>query len=195
MYFGLTCFLLCSHWKKIARQYTPKKDTNYMGWEKSKGKSRQQSTALACGMEYLVRRARSTEEMRLHLTDLEYPESEIFDTIDSLTKQGLLDDEKFARDFADFRLRHGKGEIAIKRDLAERGVDGNVIDNAIDSLDKEDVGAAAQKLALKAAQRYDIDDATYSQKVIRYVASHGFTFDQAKAAAARVCKLFPKRNI
>lgn len=154
-----------------------------MEWEKSKRKSRTQTSALSCGMEYLVRRARSSNEMRLYLLEKGFAESAVADAIDSLTKQGLLDDQKLARDFADFRLRNCKGEIAIRRDLAERGVEDDIIDGAIDSLDKEDVRQAAFKLAMKAAGRYDSEDPSFFQKVVRYVASHGFTFEQAQEAA------------
>jgi regulatory protein len=103
-------------------------------------------------------RRRSESELRRRLS--EYHSEDAIDlTIDRLKEQGLIDDDQFAREWSDSRIRHSpRSSRAILRELSEKGVPRRVAEAAVDSLDDE---ATARVAAVKFARR--LTDADYEQ--------------------------------
>ena len=78
---------------------------------------------LAAGLRFLEARSRSVEEVRRRLTEAGYRADLIAATLDRLATIGLLDDELFARAWIESRDRaRPRGEIALRRELGQRGV-------------------------------------------------------------------------
>jgi regulatory protein len=88
--------------------------------------------AFGIAYSYLNRRERTVAEMRRHLEHADVGAREIRLTIDSLIDDGYLDDERFARLFAeDKRSLEHWGSERIERSLLARGVDPEVVRAAI----------------------------------------------------------------
>ena len=78
---------------------------------------------LAAGLRFLEARSRSIEEVRRRLADAGYRPEMIAATLERLTAIGLLDDELFARGWIESRDRaRPRGEMALRRELSQRGV-------------------------------------------------------------------------
>lgn len=72
----------------------------------------------------LAIRPRSRWELEMRLKRRGYPEDAIRETLQRLEEGGLLDDASFAREWAESRMRRGKGPDAIVKELIYRfGVD------------------------------------------------------------------------
>ena len=88
---------------------------------------------LAAGLRFLEARSRSVEEVRRRLTDAGYRADLVAATIDRLASIGLLDDELFARGWIESRDRaRPRGEMALRRELSQRGVGRTEISAALD---------------------------------------------------------------
>jgi regulatory protein len=88
--------------------------------------------ALALAYRYLNRRERTAAEMRAHLTAKGVAEPELEASLTTLLDQGYLDDARFARLLAeDKRELEGWGAGRIRRTLAGRGIDRELIDEAL----------------------------------------------------------------
>ena len=95
-------------------------------------------------------RPRSTQELRARLLRKNY-QSELVETvIEYFLKQGLLDDEKFAKLYTLSRIQGDAiGKKQIRYDLENKGVPRAVVDRALGSVDDFD----ERQVALDIAQR------------------------------------------
>jgi regulatory protein len=94
------------------------------------------AAATARGLElaylYLNHRERTTEELRRHLIGHDLEASAVEAAIAELTELGYLDDDRFARLFAqDKRELQGWGNGRIRSALLSRGIDHDVVEAAL----------------------------------------------------------------
>jgi regulatory protein len=87
---------------------------------------------LALAYRYLNRRDRTEGEVRRHLAGKGVEADAVQDAIRSLREQGYVDDARYARLFAeDKRALEGWGTERIRGTLALRGIDRDLIDDAV----------------------------------------------------------------
>jgi len=142
--------------------------------------------ALATAMEYLAKRGRSCAEVRLRLIDKGFDEETAEGTVERLKEMRLLDDARFAAEWAESRLRRCIGGVRIRMELEDMGVDSETTHSALASLDKDEVAIYARKAAAKVAGRVIVDDPNSRPKAIRYVMSRGFSSSEAREAVSAV---------
>ncbi len=83
---------------------------------------------------FLEARARSVGEVRRRLTQAGYRAGLVAGAIDRLIELGMLDDEAFARAWVESRDRaRPRGESALRRELALKGVARETIEAALDA--------------------------------------------------------------
>ncbi len=88
--------------------------------------------ALARAYRFLGRRERTRDEMHRHLQGHGFEAGVIERTVTTLADQGYLDDERFARLFVeDKRTLEGWGRGRIARTLLERGLDRDLVNDAL----------------------------------------------------------------
>ena len=120
------------------------------------------------GLKLLSYRPRSTSELKFRLSRYKYATPDLVNqTLNHLLDLELLDDQKFASWWVDQRTSHKpKGNIAIKTELIQKGIDRSVIDSVLLSKDQE------VKLAKKLVITKKI---TNKQKTYQYLYSRGFS--------------------
>lgn len=104
--------------------------------------------ALALAYAHLNRRERTTAELRTYLARRELGEPAIEAALAELSELGYLDDARYARMFAeDKRALEGWGSERIRRALRERGVERDLVEQALAGEDAEDeLGRALELL-------------------------------------------------
>lgn len=151
-----------------------------------------QSSLQAAALRYLSQRGASRAQLARVLRRRvdrdarrreEPPSPEADEWIDAiLTKMegwGYLDDAKYAEDKAKAMRRRGASRRKIQAKLAEKGIDREVADAALEDHDRDAERAAADKLVKR---RKFGRDPERRQKELAALARAGFSYDVAKAA-------------
>lgn len=164
---------------------------------------------LAAGLRFLEARSRSVEEVRRRLADAGYRPELVAATLDRLSVIGLLDDELFARGWIESRDRaRPRGEMALRRELSQRGVGRTEISGALDErreqaeersrvgLESADDGAyqaspdeaAARRLIERRQRDFDRieDPRKRRERAYALLARNGFDPDVCRTVAASV---------
>ncbi len=97
---------------------------------------------------------RSIDELRRRLKLKKYPDAKVEETIESFKKQGLLDDEKFARLFAHSRVySRPSGKRQLEFDLKRKGLSDSLVAETLKSLGDYDEKKAARDLTYARFQK------------------------------------------
>ena len=120
------------------------------------------------GLKLLSYRPRSISEIKFRLSRLKYATPALVkEAINYLIDTDLLDDQKFAAWWVEQRTSHKpKGNIALKSELFQKGIESSIIDSVLLTPERE------QKLAKKALILKKIKD---KQKAYQYLYSRGFS--------------------
>jgi regulatory protein len=131
---------------------------------------------------FLAVRPRSVVETRRRLSHLGYPQPLVGTVIERLIDMSYLDDEAFARAWVESRDRaHPRGETALRRELALKGVPRDVVDDVIaERSDRAASGDPNRDAALtllerrRASLEREPDPARRRQKAYSLLARSGF---------------------
>ncbi len=103
-------------------------------------------------LRFLSYRPRSAEEVRRHLVKKKVADSQIAEALERLRQRGYVDDLEFARFWIANRSRFKPmGSRALKYELRQKGVDGDIIDALVAEVDEE---ASAFRAAQSRISRY-----------------------------------------
>lgn len=90
------------------------------------------AVVLEAALRFLEARPRSVAEVRRRLTTAGYRSELVGGAIERLVDLGVLDDAGFARTWVESRDRaHPRGELALRRELALKGIDRAVVDSVL----------------------------------------------------------------
>ncbi len=147
----------------------------------------------------LSRRARSEGEIRIYLKqlsfkrklkgDLEISEIVAAQLIEKLKKKGLINDLEFARSWIESRSKK-KGKVALKSELFQKGIDREIIEEAISSQSSAISEAqTAQKLLEKRIERWkNLSKPEIKQKSLQFLISRGFDYEASKEVVENFLK-------
>ena len=97
-----------------------------------------EARALELAYAYLNKRDRTEAEVRAYLARRELPDAEAEAAVSELVELGYVDDARYARLFAeDKRALEQWGSERIRRSLAERGIDRELIEAALAEADPD----------------------------------------------------------
>jgi regulatory protein len=137
---------------------------------------------------FLAVRPRSTVETRRRLLQLGYPETLVTSVLAQLVDLRYLDDAEFARLWVESRDRaRPRGENALRRELALKGVPREIVDQVLEARGagavlEPDAAGARLLLERKAAQlERELDPRRRRQKAYALLARHGFDPDTCRA--------------
>lgn len=123
----------------------------------------------------LTVRARSRAELERALGRKHVPEDVTRIVLDRLSEVGLIDDAVFARDWLAAGERRQKSRRALLAELAEKGVDREVIDDAVADLDSDrDLLVARGFAERKARSLAGLDPHVQYRRLAGALARRGF---------------------
>lgn len=102
---------------------------------------------------------------------------------------GLVDDDRFARNYIDTRSARGRGPARLRRDLSALGVDRGLIDRALADCGPEGGAEAAQVERLvetRAGQLRGLPAPVIRRRLLAFLARRGFGGRIAREAVGRV---------
>ena len=132
----------------------------------------------------LARRACSKEEIRRVLLRNHY-NSEVTELIlYKLEKGGFLDDSEFCSQWIHYRSSGKYGINRIRQELRSKGVDEQIVSEALDSISSDDQLEQATEMARKKRQLIKTNSDSYKTKgkIIQSLVRRGFSWDIAKKA-------------
>jgi regulatory protein len=126
----------------------------------------------------LARRAHARFDLRRRLLQKQHPPAAVEGALDRLSAVGLLDDARFAADYAAAKARRGRGPARLVRDLRVQGIDRRIAEDAVRSslaaegLDPTD---AVRALAAKRARQLaGLPGPVRKRRLIAFLARRGF---------------------
>ena len=145
----------------------------------------QQQAPLDAAYRYLGYRPRSEFEVRVCLERKGFGRRTIESTLSTLKAKGLLDDLAFARFWRESRESSSpRSRAALRRELRQKGIDPDVVAEALDGVDEE---AAAYRAAQKKAARLgtaDHDD--FRSKLSAVLRRRGFSYEVTEHTVHRL---------
>ena len=136
-------------------------------------------------LRYLDYRPRSVDEIRRHLKGKDVAPEVTDEVVERLTSVGLLDDRAFARYWLENRSDFSpRGERALRLELRQKGVPGDIIAEVLSEGHNEDEAAYRAAMAQVRKVR-TTDPVEFRRKMEAHLARRGFSYDIAREAVAR----------
>jgi regulatory protein len=121
----------------------------------------------------LRHRERTVGQVDAHLAERGFGEHEREAAIETLARTGLVDDRRFAESRAATLARKGAGDALIQHDLDAAGVDREIVEDVLATLDDEATRA-----------RQVVERRGASARTVRYLVAKGFPVDVARTVVA-----------
>lgn len=126
--------------------------------------------------------AKDFASLQYHAIDKTMITYQIEAVCDRLTELDLLNDERYAKLYAEELIRtKSMGLIAIENSLFKRGIDRNIIKNVCDSLEF-DAGESIKTILSTRYRQYDLYDETCMTKIINSLQRKGYKLSEIKQA-------------
>ena len=137
-------------------------------------------------LNFLSYRPRSEKEIRTYLSNkvktgkiLRVGETIIDNTIDKLKKDRIIDDVDFAKWWIEQRMKfRPKGKLLLSQELFIKGIDKEIIQNALSQIDEQEAARAIvqKKKKMIKTQKYQVA----KKKLIGLLYRRGFTWEVIK---------------
>lgn len=132
-------------------------------------------------MRLLARREHSVLEMKLKLARRGFQAKDVDPLVESLVKENLLSDSRFASEYARSRHVRGFGPLRIGAELRQKGVDSAVVEVSLAPFAEEWLRQAT----LQRRKRFGMGlPGEWKQKMLQmqFLTNRGFTAEQARRA-------------
>ncbi len=136
-------------------------------------------------LNFLSYRVRTEVEIRRNLNKHETPDEVIENVLERLRRNHLVNDLDFAQTWVDNRSEfRPRGRRALTSELRQKGVEQEIIDEVLQSIDDE---ALAYQAAHKNARKYrQLEWPDFRKKLLGFLARRGFNYADAAPAVERV---------
>jgi regulatory protein len=133
--------------------------------------------AYLLALRYLGIRPRTKKQVASYLREKGYAADVADEICRRMEEQGYLDDERFARQWVDERLRlKPRSPYMMLMELQQRGIDRDTADAAVRSVSREDELEAARRLVEKKRRRlYGPMEPDEERKLLAMLARKGFS--------------------
>ena len=131
---------------------------------------------------------KSERELKDKLLLKGYDKDSIEKTIEFLKEYNFLSDNNYTKMYVKDKSKF-QGKNRIKFDLYRKGIDEEIIQEELSSIDEEDEREVAYNLVLKkynVISKRESDKYKLSQKLYRYIVSKGYSYDIASYAIKKV---------
>ena len=139
----------------------------------------------------LAARAYTVRDMRRKLTQKGFEPGDIDQAVDRLMSSGLLDDARFAAEFARQRLVVvGASQRRVEQQLAVKGIARDVARAAAAKVVEEEevdtVGSMERIARKKVASMGDLDPFVLRRRLFGFLARKGYDLDEIKQVVSRI---------
>ncbi|MCC7128957.1 MAG: hypothetical protein B6D39_01400 [Anaerolineae bacterium UTCFX2] len=136
-------------------------------------------------LRYLSCRPRTETEIQRYLQKKSADEETIDYVLERLKRGGLIDDERFAQNWVENRAEmRPRSRRALVYELRQRGISDEIIQESIGEVSDDDQAYLA---ALRQKHKIiHLDWNEYRQKMLRYLAQRGFSYEVSAEVARRV---------
>lgn len=134
-------------------------------------------SAMEVAVAYLENRMRTVFEVRKKLTEKEFSQDEIDETVNDLIGLRYLDDYEFAKRYYEYNAEKKRGSMRAMRELEEKGVDKETIKFAYEDFTYEmkvDELAIAKQVAEPLLEGGELDEKMRG-KIARKLETRGFS--------------------
>lgn len=128
------------------------------------------------GLNALEKSAKSEKMLKTYLKEKGYPISCINKAIEKLKEYGYVNDEVYAENFISTYIS-SKSKRKMKYDLMAKGISQEIIENKLETIDKDDEREKCVKFAEKYMKNREFDLKT-KQKLYNHLAGKGFDYDE-----------------
>jgi len=139
----------------------------------------------------LARRAHARLDLRRRLVKRQHPPAAVEAALDRLALHGLLDDRRFAEQYAALRATRGKGPARLLRDLQAQGVERRTAEHAVRrALEEEgiDPGLEARAVAAKRARQLaGLPVAVRKRRLLAFLVRRGYGGPQLRGLVEELC--------
>ncbi len=154
---------------------------------------RAQRSAWEYALGLLAAREYTVQGLRRKLAQREYLPEEIDATLERLLASKLVDDKRYAAEYARQKLvLGGAATRRVRQELLRKGIDTAIVDECVASvMSYEDVDhqAAIERIAVKKATSLgDLDPRVKRQRLFGFLARKGYELDDIKRAIDRVMR-------
>ncbi|MDD3048675.1 MAG: RecX family transcriptional regulator [Bacilli bacterium] len=137
------------------------------------------ATAYNQALNYISYRLRCENEIKIYLFKKSYNELIINYVIDKLTKEGYIDDYKFAQAYFNDKINlNGFGIYKIKKELENLGINDDIISNIVSNIDENIVKDNIIKLInkqIKANHKYTGN--VLKKRIINHLINLGYSYE------------------
>ncbi|HEV8401153.1 MAG TPA: regulatory protein RecX [Gemmatimonadales bacterium] len=130
------------------------------------------------GLRALARRAHARFDLRRRLLQKQHPPAAVDGALERLARQDLLDDARFARDYASAKASRGRGPARLVRDLLSQGVERRIAEDAVRTAladDGVDPDAVVRAVAEKRAKQLSgLPAPVRKRRLVAFLARRGF---------------------
>lgn len=127
-------------------------------------------------LQYLTIRQRSVKEINDYLVKKQYSPENINETIKRLINLKFLNDDSFARDFAENRQRKGKSKRVIEFELKLKGISKDMADDVL-GFAKSDFKTAYEFISKRIKQYDRFVGEEKQKKIISRLRSRGYDWN------------------
>lgn len=139
----------------------------------------------------LSRRPLARFDLRRRLVNKQHPPAAADAVLERLEARGLIDDRRFAQEYAAVRAARGRGPSRLIQDLLARGVDRRVAEEAVGrALAEEGIDPRIEARAVaakRARQLADLPAALRKRRLLAYLTRRGYGGAGAKGLVEEVC--------
>lgn len=139
---------------------------------------------------FLSYRPRSEAEVRRNLAQKQIEPAVIDLVLERLQQQSYVNDTEFARYWVENRGRFKpRGVRALRYELRLKGVDGEIIEEALASVETGSLAyEAARPQAERMANLAESDPATFKRRLLAFLMRRGFDFAEAREAVNELAR-------
>lgn len=147
--------------------------------------------AVRAAVRSLMTRGRARGDLRRRLVQKQHPPRAVDEALARLDARGLLDDQRFAVEYAARHASRGRGPARLVADLLRQGVDRAVADRAVgDALAEEGIDPESALCAVatrRASQLGDLTLAVRKRRLLAYLARRGYRGSEVRKVIDEVC--------
>ncbi len=139
----------------------------------------------------LARRAHARGDLRRRLVRKQHPPAAVDAALERLTARGLLDDGRFAEQYAALRATRGKGPARLLQDLVAQGVERRTAEDAVGrALEDEGIDPRLEARAVaakRARQLGGLPAPVRKRRLLAFLVRRGYTGPQVRNLVQELC--------